>query len=83
MIDMLKDFAQFWYRFFIGDDWTVAVGVVVALAATATLQHVNITAWCLTPGMVVALLAATTSRDGYGRRKTVRKTPRSEPATPN
>jgi hypothetical protein len=68
---MLKPFAQFWFRFFIGDDWTAAVGVVVALAMTAALQQGNVDAWWVTPSVVVALLAATTSRDGHGRRKKV------------
>jgi hypothetical protein len=33
-----KGFARFWYDFFVGDDWTVAVGVVLALAATYALS---------------------------------------------
>ena len=28
----LKAFGEFWYDFIIGDDWKIAVGVVVALA---------------------------------------------------
>jgi hypothetical protein len=30
VIGRLTAFARFWYDFFVGDDWTVAVGVVVA-----------------------------------------------------
>jgi hypothetical protein len=28
----IKAFGQFWYDFIIGDDWKIAVGVVIALA---------------------------------------------------
>ena len=28
----LKAFGEFWYDFIVGDDWKIAVGVVVALA---------------------------------------------------
>ncbi|WP_214318512.1 hypothetical protein [Nonomuraea sediminis] len=31
---LLKGFAKFWYDFIIGDDWKIAVAVVLALAAT-------------------------------------------------
>ncbi|WP_433161899.1 hypothetical protein [Kribbella sp. CA-247076] len=30
----LKAFGQFWYDFVIGDDWKIAVAVVLALAVT-------------------------------------------------
>lgn len=46
----ITGFFQFWYDFIVGDDWTVAVGVVVALIATWVLTHSsNINAWCLLP----------------------------------
>jgi len=32
MIPRLKAFFAFWYDFVVGDDWRVAVGVVIALA---------------------------------------------------
>lgn len=35
----LKAFAAFWYDFVIGDDWRVALGVVLALALTYLLAH--------------------------------------------
>jgi hypothetical protein len=42
-------FGQFWYDFIVGDDWTVAAGVVVALALTALLAHTGVAAWWLLP----------------------------------
>lgn len=47
-------FGQFWYDFIVGDDWTVAAGVVIALALTALLAHNDIAAWWLLP-IAVAL----------------------------
>ncbi len=47
-------FFQFWYDFIVGDDWTIAAGVVVALALTALLARTTIPAWWLLP-VVVAL----------------------------
>jgi hypothetical protein len=35
---LLKDFGMFWYEFVIGDDWKIAVAVVLALAATFGLM---------------------------------------------
>lgn len=37
----LKAFGQFWYDFIIGDDWKIAVAVVLALVLTiaATAAH--------------------------------------------
>jgi hypothetical protein len=34
----LKAFGVFWYEFIIGDDWKIAVAVVLALAATYGLM---------------------------------------------
>ncbi len=50
----ITGFFEFWYDFIVGDDWTVAAGVIVALAFTALLAHNNIAAWWLMP-LVVAL----------------------------
>jgi hypothetical protein len=32
-VKFLKSFGQFWYDFIIGDDWKIAVAVVLALGA--------------------------------------------------
>jgi hypothetical protein len=50
-------FFQFWYDFIVGDDWTVAAAVVVALAATALLAKTSIAAWWLLPIAVMLFLA--------------------------
>lgn len=51
-------FFEFWYDFIVGDDWTVAAGVIVALALTALLVHGSVVAWWLMPAAVALLLTA-------------------------
>jgi hypothetical protein len=53
----LRGFGAFWWDFIVGDDWTVAVGVVVALAVTGALAAAGLDAWWLLPVAVLALLA--------------------------
>jgi hypothetical protein len=36
----LKSFGQFWYDFIIGDDWKIAVAVVLALGITGAVMAV-------------------------------------------
>ena len=52
----LAAFGRFWWDFVIGDDWLVAVLVVVAIGATAALAAAGITAWWLVPVAVPAIL---------------------------
>jgi hypothetical protein len=64
----LRRFGVFWYDFIVGDDWRIAVGVVVGLAVTALLAHgAHIRAWWLLPvvvlgGLAVSLWVATRPR---------------------
>jgi hypothetical protein len=58
----LSAFLRFWYDFIIGDDWVIAIGVVVALGLTALIADRGITAWWTMPVAVVALLAASLRR---------------------
>jgi hypothetical protein len=54
----IKSFGMFWYDFIIGDDWHVAVIVVLGLAVTALLAHVaKVNAWWLLPLCALAALA--------------------------
>jgi hypothetical protein len=52
----VKRFGRFWWDFVVGDDWRVAAGVGVAIAAVALLQRVDVSAWWLLPLAVAALL---------------------------
>jgi hypothetical protein len=52
-------FAKFWYDFIVGDDWRVAVGVVIALALTYALSATTtIATWWVLPAAVLILLPA-------------------------
>ena len=62
-------FVRFWYDFVVGDDWTVAVGVVVALAVAALLARTTVPAWWLLPVAVAGLLAASVWRVARGPRR--------------
>ncbi|MEO7912923.1 MAG: hypothetical protein ABIV47_25015 [Roseiflexaceae bacterium] len=52
----ISNFVRFWYDFIVGDDWVVAVGVLVALALSALLEHNGMAAWWVMPLAVVLLL---------------------------
>ena len=52
-------FARFWYHFIIGDDWTIAAAVAVALLLTAMLHAQGVAAWWTVP--VVAIIGITIS----------------------
>ena len=55
-------FFRFWYDFIVGDDWTVAATVVVAVAVTYVLAHHGAVAWWVLPATVVASLAQSVLR---------------------
>ena len=55
----LRAFGAFWYDFVVGDDWRVAVVVLVALAATFGLSKTSIAAWWLMPVAVALILPIT------------------------
>jgi hypothetical protein len=45
----LKTFGRFWYDFVVGDDWTIAAGVLAALGATYGILRAAMPAWWLLP----------------------------------
>jgi hypothetical protein len=59
---VLGAFLRFWYDFIVGDDWTVAAGVVVAVAATGVLTRSHVNAWWLLPVAAAILLAVSLLR---------------------
>jgi uncharacterized membrane protein len=54
----LRAFGDFWYDFVIGDDWRVAVVVVLALAATYGVSRTSVPAWWIMPLAVALILPA-------------------------
>jgi hypothetical protein len=45
----LKAFLAFWYDFVVGDDWRVAIGVVVALTITWLVSRSTVASWWVMP----------------------------------
>ncbi len=56
-------FLKFWYDFIIGDDWTIAASIGVAVAATFWLVHSNSKAWWLLPLAAIVMLGVSVWRD--------------------
>jgi uncharacterized membrane protein len=52
----LRAFGAFWYDFVVGDDWRIAVLVVLALALTYGVSRTSVPAWWLLPVVVVVAL---------------------------
>ena len=50
-------FFRFWYDFIVGDDWTIALVVVIAVCITAALAQVTSAAWIVIPLAVATVLA--------------------------
>ena len=52
-----RAFLRFVWAFVVGDDWRIAVAVVIALVVTLVLSNNNITAWWLLPAVVLVMLS--------------------------
>ena len=52
----LSRFGRFWWDFVVGDDWLVAVLVVIAIGATAALATTRVAVWWLLPLAVPLVL---------------------------
>ena len=52
----MKRFGKFWWDFIVGDDWRVAVGVLLAFGTTALLAATSVPAWWVLPLSVAAVL---------------------------
>jgi hypothetical protein len=59
IVRWLEGFGRFWWDFLVGDDWTIAATVVVALAAAYGLDQAGVAAWWLVPaaGMLVVVVS--------------------------
>ncbi len=66
----VKSFLIFCYDFVVGDDWRMALGVVVGLGLTAVLAHNGWAAWWVLPIFVIVVLAISLRR---ARRKAAGK----------
>jgi membrane protein implicated in regulation of membrane protease activity len=55
-------FGRFWYRFIVGDDWTVAAAVAIGLVSTFLLNKVQFPAWVVIPLVVIVILRVSVQR---------------------
>ena len=60
-------FGRFWYRFIVGDDWTVAVAALIGLAVTGILNANHIVGWWLIPIIVVVMPGISVQRTSARR----------------
>jgi len=58
----LARFGRFWYDFIVGDDWTVALTVVAAVAVTYVVAHHRAVAWWILPAAVLGTLTLSIAR---------------------
>ncbi len=57
MLSWVVGFGRFWYRFIVGDDWTIAASICAGLLAVLVLHRLGLDAWWLLPLVVVAALS--------------------------
>ncbi len=58
----LYAFGRFWYRFIIGDDWTLAATVGFGLVLTAVVNARGMVAWWLLPALVIVAVGISLRR---------------------
>jgi hypothetical protein len=62
----LRAFGRFWWDFVVGDDPRAAMGIVIAIGATASLATAGVDAWWLMPVAVACVLALSLRREMRG-----------------
>jgi hypothetical protein len=59
----VRSFVLFWWNFIVGDDWRVALGLAIALAATWALERSGHDVWWLLPVAVALVLVGSVLRE--------------------
>ena len=62
-MNKIAQFGKFWYDFIIGDDWRIAVGVVVAVTGVYVAAHHGFDWWWLLPIAVAGLLSVSVTHE--------------------
>ena len=60
-------FGRFWYDFIVGDDWRIAVLVLIGLGVVFAVAHHAINAWWLLPAVVAVALTISLLRETRSR----------------
>ena len=64
---MMVGIARAAWEFVVGDDWRVALGIVLTLAAIAALEGLGLAAWWLGPLAAMGILHASVRRVASSR----------------
>jgi hypothetical protein len=56
-MNIIKRIFGFWYDFIVGDDWTAAAGVLIALSLSVVLVRAGLNPWWLLPLAVAISLS--------------------------
>lgn len=59
----LAQFGKFWYDFLIGDDWRLAVGVVITISSVFFVAHRGVNGWWLLPIAVALILVISVTHE--------------------
>jgi hypothetical protein len=59
----LTQFGKFWYDFIVGDDWRIAVGVVLTVGGVFSAAHHGFNWWWLLPLAVALLLGVSVTHE--------------------
>jgi len=62
VVRWIRAFVEFWVDFIVGDDWSVAATVGVALLVTWALHRAGVAAWWLLPLAAVGATAVSVRR---------------------
>lgn len=68
-MNRVRAFGLFWWDFVVGDDYRLALGVVLLLGLTAGLVHVGVALWWLPPLGVLSLLALSVAEAAWRQRR--------------
>jgi hypothetical protein len=66
-VNALRRVARGVWEFIVGDDWRVAIGVVVTLGVTAAVAGAGAGGWWIMPPGVILLLAGSLRRASRSR----------------
>jgi hypothetical protein len=73
---MIRSFGRFWYDFIVGDDWRIALGVVIALAITAGVSNTTaLPTWWIVLAALMFLLPMSIHRVSRGVHRPPASTP--------
>jgi hypothetical protein len=67
VVRWIRAFVDFWVDFVVGDDWTVAATVLVALLATWGLTRAGLPVWWLLPAAAIGVTAVSLRRSTMKR----------------